>query len=419
MGKSEMNNIRRRIVGGVLGLLALAGLARGGELPRAVDLRPDYERHGITVRQQAPDNCWAFSVAGVLDYEYAMHAGPAVRLAAGFLTWTGRATDFPGERGSNFGRACRGLERYGICRQELCPAPGGPAGGARPAEAALADGAPRRNIRARWIKFIETPRGLNEDQVRAIKEDLAAGHPVAAGMLWPRRDSFDPGRPDLMIDPGVDAVHDGHCVALIGYRDDPAVAGGGMFEFRNSWGAQWKDHGYAWMTYQYARAYIGDAVGFRVDAPAPEAGTPGAGKLMLEAEALAVASRDGAAAGGQSMAGFNAGRWSGGRQLFIRPERPDGAVSLEFPVDRTGDYEVAVLLTRAPDYGRVRLAVDGVARGETIDCSGPDVAPLGRIPLGRMALAAGRHQLTLRSAGQGPAATGNRLGIDAVELDRI
>ena len=43
---------------------------------------------------------------------------------------------------------------------------------------------------------------------------------------------------------------------LVGYRDDPAQPGGGVFLFRNS-NNNGRD---GWMTYEYARAYMNDAV---------------------------------------------------------------------------------------------------------------------------------------------------------------
>lgn len=400
-------------------VLAFPGFTRGGDLPGSVSLRQQFVEHGLVVEQQARDNCWAFSVAGVLDYEYAVNAGQGVRLSAGFLTWAGQATDFRGARGSNFGRAWRGLERYGICRLDLFPARDSSGRDARPAADVLADARLRLGVQARWIKFIETPRGLNDEQFQAIKADLATGHPVAVGMLWPVRESFDPRQPDLMIDPGPGGARDGHCVVVIGYRDDPALAGGGAFLFRNSWGARWKDHGYARMTYALARRCIGDAVGFRVGArrdPEGFAEPVAAAKMRFEAEELPVVRPLGASSSRQSMLGFPGGKWSGNRQLFGHCEGTSGGLGLELSLNQPGGYWLAAAPTRAPDFGRIRFELDGANVGEAVECCGPDVAPLGRVVLGRVKLAAGKHILRVLSAGKCPAAAGVNFGLDAIEL---
>ena len=52
------------------------------------------------------------------------------------------------------------------------------------------------------------------------------------------------------------AVRDGHSVLLVGFRDDPAQPGGGVFLIRNTAGKS-RD---GLMTYEYVRTYMNDAV---------------------------------------------------------------------------------------------------------------------------------------------------------------
>ncbi|HEY5481198.1 MAG TPA: hypothetical protein VIL39_06945, partial [Verrucomicrobiae bacterium] len=71
------------------------------------------------------------------------------------------------------------------------------------------------------------------------------------------------------------AVRDGHSVLLVGYRDDAAQPGGGVFIFRNT-SRSGQD---GWMPYAYAREYMNDAVWVdferRTNAPtAPAAVSP-------------------------------------------------------------------------------------------------------------------------------------------------
>jgi len=65
-----------------------------------------------------------------------------------------------------------------------------------------------------------------------------------------------------------EGVFDGHSVLLIGYRDDPQQPGGGAFLLRNS--NTDRDDGL--MCYEYARAYLNDALWIDADkAPAEPA----------------------------------------------------------------------------------------------------------------------------------------------------
>ena len=58
-------------------------------------------------------------------------------------------------------------------------------------------------------------------------------------------------------------VFDGHSVLLVGFKDDPAQPGGGVFLIRNSGGGVHDGS----MPYQYACAYVNDAAWIE---PAPQ-----------------------------------------------------------------------------------------------------------------------------------------------------
>jgi hypothetical protein len=68
------------------------------------------------------------------------------------------------------------------------------------------------------------------------------------------------------------AVRDGHSVLLVGYRDDAAQPGGGVFIFRNT-GREGRP---GLMPYGYARAYMNDAawIDHSAKTGAPAASSP-------------------------------------------------------------------------------------------------------------------------------------------------
>lgn len=138
----------------------------------------------------------------------------------------------------------------------------------------------------------------------------------------------------------------------------------------------------------------------------------------LEAESLEVAVRENCSPGRQVMTGFGAGDWSGEAQLFINAGL-HSAVTLVVPVATIGDYQLNLFGTRAPDFGTFQFQIDGEAIGQPIDAYAPIVMPTGRMTLGTVTLAAGRHLLRLEAVGKNAAATRYYFGLDAIELVRL
>jgi hypothetical protein len=133
----------------------------------------------------------------------------------------------------------------------------------------------------------------------------------------------------------------------------------------------------------------------------------------LEAEDLEVLHWADCSPGVQPLSG--PGQWSNGRQLFCRA-RQGGYVELALDVARAGEYALDIYFTRAPDYGRVEVSVDGKPVGAVFDGFHANVVPSGKIPFGHLALAAGRHRLRFRVVGKHGESTGYYLGIDCLVL---
>ena len=205
-------------------------------------------------------------------------------------------------------------------------------------------------------------------------------------------------------------VFDGHSIVLVGYADNPGRNGGGMFVFRNSAGPGWGNMGYGRMSYAYVRAYANDALWLKY-----EPGRAEAPLERFEAESMAVISRHRCESSVQDMAEWGGPMWSGGRQLFCRAE-PGGSVTLAFTNRRGGRCQIRVLATAAPDFGVVRVALDGKQLGRKINLYSGRVCPSGSIDLGAIDLTAGRHALRFTSVGKDPASANVWFGIDAVEL---
>jgi len=227
-----------------------------GRLPASADLRPVLEKYGLTARQQgARDTCSVFTMTGALEFAVAKRQGQCPRLSVEFLNWAANQARGHDKDGGYFSEMWKGFSAYGICAEEELPYQSKFDPRLTPPPGAVSEAKTRAGLglRPHWIKEWNASTGLTDAQIAAIKRVLSAGWPVAGGFRWPKEPKWNQ---DVLQMCGPDAVRDGHSVLLVGYRDEAAQPGGGVFIFRNT-GPPWP---YALMPYAYARDYMNDAV---------------------------------------------------------------------------------------------------------------------------------------------------------------
>jgi hypothetical protein len=392
-------------------LFLLAGAAAGlGAQRNAVDLGPEFQKCGLTPLQQGPRNdCSLFAITALTELEVARSSpGGGVPLSQEFLVWAAHAAS--GTKAGDqamFYEAVHGLNVYGICNSTLMPYARSRDSGRKPSPEALADANARSGCwKVHWIKRWDIKSGLSSVALTQVKRALAQGHAVACGLRWPKR--LDGG--EILRVPPAQDVFDGHSIAFTGYRDDAEKPGGGMLLFRNSFGPQWGAHGYGRMSYAYAEEYANDALWLQLGAPHSE--KP---RVRFEAEDLAVLAHGRCEWHRQSMNDWGKGMWSGGAQLVCSAKN-GGFVELGFKVDQAGDYRMRVLATAAPDYGKIRVALDGRPVGRDFDLYSGRVSPSGSLELGNHRLAAGRHRLRVTAIGKHAASAGYYFGVDVIDL---
>jgi len=382
------------------------------EHPDYVDLRGTFDRHRLTVCNQRGPLCWDYTVVGLAEYEYAVQHNDSVRLSPGFLSWAAKATDSESQAGSNFGRAYRGLKKYGLAPLDLGGDPDDKGNGKAPNDATLRAAADLGRIDVHWIRFWNTQREMSDEELSAIEEDIANGHPVAVGMRWPNQTTFN--RAYVLDVPERNQIFDGHCVALVGYMRRKTLPGGGAFLFRNSWGADWADHGYAWMPFSMLRFCINDALSLRTSKPLP---SPGPGTLRFEAEKLDTTG-SAAAPTVQDMSRFGP-NWRGRKQLFFAAKKPGEQFCLNVPVDKAGNYQLRLFITRAEDYGQFNVAqvtTGGLTVPIRVDGAGPGVSRSAEVFCGDCDLTEGTTRFLFTVVGKSSASHGMYVGIDAIEL---
>ncbi len=235
----------------------------GTKLPTEADLRPAFQKWGLPLRSQGGrGTCSVFAMTGALEYALASRQQTGTVLSAEFLNWaSNQATTNAGD-GGFFSDLWTGFEVYGVCPETNLPYRQKYDPGLRPDETALRHAAEvaKAHLRLHWIKPWDVKAGLTETQFLEIKRTLSLGWPVCGGFRWPKHEQW---RQDvLQMVPAAD-VFDGHSVLLVGFRDDSAEPGGGVFLIRNSGGGA---HDAA-LPYEYVRAYLNDAAWVE---PAPE-----------------------------------------------------------------------------------------------------------------------------------------------------
>ncbi len=192
---------------GRLCMLLLCCLAcNGQETPREVDLRERFSAYGLKPKRQGRRNtCSVCTTTSALEFALARRREVGAALSVEYLNWAcnQHIGNSEVDRGQFFHHLQAGLEAYGICHDSLMTY-GARFTNLQPDSLARADAGRilAEGVEFHWLKPLGKS-GLTEAELAAIFETLDAGWPVAAGSS--------------------------HSLLIVGYRDDPALDGGGEF----------------------------------------------------------------------------------------------------------------------------------------------------------------------------------------------
>jgi hypothetical protein len=86
--------------------------------------------------------------------------------------------------------------------------------------------------------------GIGLGRLKAIRDAIAKGYPVVFGTAVAK--SFMPARGPIEIDrpKSNETLVGNHAMCIVGYEGD-------RFRVLNSWGKNWRDNGFCWMTQSY------------------------------------------------------------------------------------------------------------------------------------------------------------------------
>jgi len=134
-------------------------------------------------------------------------------------------------------------------------------------------------------------------------------------------------------------------------------------------------------------------------------------KNAIEGETLPVAARSGGITEIQNIPRFN---WSNNQQLWWRNADVGDVLTVDFTVEEAGDYEVALGITKAVDYGIVRISVNSETKIDSLDLYNPSViAAEVKLPMCR--LIRGKNKLQVTILGANPSAVKSHMfGLDYI-----
>jgi hypothetical protein len=108
--------------------------------------------------------------------------------------------------------------------------------------------------------------------------------------------------------------------------------------------------------------------------------------------------------------------WSGGAHLSWVPPASGHQLHLLLPVERAGDYDLAITYTRAVNHADFVVYAGGVQRGPVLRGFAPVATTSGRVALGRVTFAGGPNEVVVTGTGKDARSQGFVVGIDRFDL---
>jgi len=111
------------------------------------------------------------------------------------------------------------------------------------------------------------------------------------------------------------------------------------------------------------------------------------------------------------------GDWLNDDQIFVHRAKVGDTVKFDFTTSQSASGEAALFGTRAKDYARYEVKLDGKVLG-IIDGYNPEIDRV-RVPLGDLTIDKGNHTMTVTIKGKNPKSTNTFWGIDYIQFGGI
>ena len=217
--------------------LALNKSATQANIPKKYSLKDKFP----AVYNQMYGNCTSNAVLAVDAYYYHNPKGSWVPSTV-FTYYNQRKMDETlkdGDCGSTVETGLDAVRKFGACNSTIWAndAPYDK----KPSKAAYADG----------LKGHELTKYYAVKTILQVKKAISSGYPVVGSFTWVK---FSVDENSILLPATKQEAKKselGHAVVIVGYDDTNK-----LFEFRNSWGENWGNKGYAYMTYSQFKLLV-------------------------------------------------------------------------------------------------------------------------------------------------------------------
>lgn len=141
--------------------------------------------------------------------------------------------------GSSVEIALKAVKKYGACSAAVWP--NDEPWNLKPSAEAYTNGLKGREIK-KWYEL---------KNLKQLKQALVSGYPVAGAVAWCFKSYNSYYIMNTPTKEEAERCPVGHAIVFVGYDNETK-----LIEFRNSWGEQWANNGYAYMTYETFRRVI-------------------------------------------------------------------------------------------------------------------------------------------------------------------
>lgn len=117
----------------------------------------------------------------------------------------------------------------------------------------------------------------------------------------------------------------------------------------------------------------------------------------------------------QNMLDFPDGLWSGAAHALGKNGQPGDYVEYRLTGIAPGTYSAAIYLTKASDYGRLRLTANGIS-GPVFDGYDSTVVPAEAVTINNIRITDGHLTIRAEITGRNPKSTGYLFGLDCIVL---
>ena len=191
-----------------------------------------------SVYLQSCNDCTTAAVLACNAYYYSSKSRPSEKFT--YYNQKVLEGDEPFEDdGSTVEYAIKAVRKYGVCKYRFWP------------DDKPFDKKPTREAYNNGLLGKEITKFYNVNTLLQLKKALYSGYPVVGATTWCFKDYDNNFIMNTPTKKEINNTSYGHAIVFVAYDDAKK-----LIKFRNSWGEQWAEHGYGYLTYDVLKKVI-------------------------------------------------------------------------------------------------------------------------------------------------------------------